>query len=158
MVVSPLSLSASMTRWKPSVNSRSGAGASAPAGFDVLTAASAMGGLPDVVLVEIIGMPGDVVDEPERMVAHELLGARSIARLDRLDDVHMVADRAVGAVLLADGLAPDHPHVGEQIGREIDQHAVLAQPDDGLVELDVDLGIFVELGVQVPVLEGREHR
>src|SRR5271170_456703 len=138
MVVSPLSLSASMRRWKPSVSSRSGAGASVPAGFDVLTAASAMGGLPDVVLVEIIGVPGDVVGEPQRMVAHELLGARGVARLDRLDDVHMVADRAVDAVLLADGLAPDHPHMGEQILGQIYQHGVAAHADDGLVEADID--------------------
>ena len=35
---------------------------------------------------------------------------------------------------------------------------VAAHADDGLVEVDVDLGIFVELGAQLAVLEGREHR
>src|SRR5271155_5582018 len=113
-----------MTRWKPSVSSRSAAGAFAStlAGFAVLVAASAMGDLPDVDFVEIIGVPRDVIGEPQRVIANELLGAGSVARLESLDDVHVVADRAVDAVLLADGLAPDHPHVGEQIGREIDQH------------------------------------
>src|SRR5712671_6475964 len=70
----------------------------------------------------------------------------------------MVADRAVGAVLLADGLAPDHAHVGEQILGERDQHAVAAHADDGLMKLDVDFGIFIEPGVQLAVLEFGEHR
>src|SRR5262249_24683772 len=44
-----------------------------------------------------------------------------------------------------------------QVLRERDEHAVAAHADDRLVELDVDLGIFVEPGVQLAVLELREH-
>ena len=62
-------------------------------------------------------MLGDVLGKAERMVAHERLGAFPIARLQRLDDRHMVADLAGGAILLANRLAPDHAHVGEQILR-----------------------------------------
>src|SRR5215471_18879809 len=148
-----------MTRWKPSVSSRSASCAAVSAGLG-FTAASAMGNPPSKlfsVSVQIIGVFLDVLGQPECVVAHEVLGALGVARLERLDDAQMVADRAVGAVLLADGLAPDHPHMGEQVLRERDEHAVAAHADDGLVELDVDLGIFVEPGVQLAVLEPREH-
>ena len=73
--------------------------------------------------IQIIRVFRDVLGKAERVIAHQLLGARGVARLQRLDDVHVVADRAVGAVLLADRLSPDHPHVGEQVLREIDEHA-----------------------------------
>jgi len=76
---------------------------------------------------------------------------------ESFDDVHVVADRAVGAILLADGLAPDHAHMGEQVFRQIDQHAVAAHADDGLVKSDIDLGVFVEMGAHRTILEGREH-
>src|SRR5262249_6177938 len=109
------------------------------------------------VSVQIVGVLLDVLGQPERVVAHQVLGALGVARLERLDDGQMVADRTIGAVLLADGLAPDHPHVGEQVLRERDEDAVAAHADDGLVELDVHLGIFVEPGVQLAVLELREH-
>src|SRR5712671_1901663 len=143
----PLNLSASMTSWKPSVSSRS---ASVVGSAVFFAAASAMGDLPDVipiVLVKIVGVAGHVLGKPQGVVANESLSPPGIARLDRLDDVHMVADRTVGAVAFADGLAPDHPHVGEQVLGKINQHAVAAHADDGLVEFDVDLGIFVEFGV-----------
>src|SRR6266566_3689711 len=148
-----------MTRWKPSVSSRSASCAAVSAGLG-FTAASAMGNPPSKlfsVSVQIVGVFLDVLGQAEGVVAHEVLGALGVARLERLDDAQMIADRAVGAVLLADGPAPDHPHMGEQVLRERDQHAVAAHADDGLVELDVDLGIFVEPGVQLAVLELREH-
>src|ERR1051326_4434360 len=105
MVLIPLSLSASMTRGKPSVNSRS----VSAAGFSWV-AVWAMGlpsGLFAVPSVEIIGMPGDVFGEPKRMLAHQVLGALGVARLERLDDVHVVADRAGRTAVLADGLAAE---------------------------------------------------
>jgi hypothetical protein len=47
--------------------------------------------------------------------------------------------------------------MGEQVLREVDQHMVVAHGDDRLMEGDIDLGIFVELGVQLAILEGCEH-
>src|SRR5215475_3688473 len=147
MVVMPLSLSASMTSWKPSVNSRS----AWAAGSAVFIAASAIETslMPFLyLLAEIVSVLGHVLGEPQRVIAHQSLGPAGIARLDRPNDVHVVADRAVRAVAFADGLAADHPHVGEQILSKVDQHAIAAHADDGLVEFDVDLRVFVEVGVQ----------
>src|SRR6187551_41479 len=146
MVLRPLSLSASMMRWKPSVSSCS----AAASGF-VATAASAMCSSPvsrlscpgltrastvfqkkwiagsspamtpnllqssAVMSVQIIRVFRHVLGEAERMISDEILGARGVAGFERLDDVHVVADRFLDAVLLDDGLATDHPHVGEQI-------------------------------------------
>src|SRR6266849_3919671 len=134
----PLSLRASMTSWKPSVSSRSASAA-------VFTAASAMANLPEVIpvvvvaLVEIVGMTGHVLGKPQGMIANESLSPLRVARFDSLDDVHVVADRTIGAIALPDGLAPDHSHVGEQVLGKINQHAIAAHADDGLVEFDVDL-------------------
>src|SRR5579875_2900709 len=155
MVLMPLSLSASMTRWKPSVNSPSGSAA----GDFSFTAASAMGFLllpgsssaspltprlarnePRPLVparrhrrapgqaqrgrracckvfpafsIQIICVFRHMIGEAERMIPHQPLGAIRIAGLQRLDDVHVVADRFLHAVLLADRLAADHAHVGE---------------------------------------------
>src|SRR6478609_4641522 len=109
------------------------------------------------VSVQIVGVFLDVLGEAERVVAHECLGPLRIAPLERLDDRHMVADRAIGPVLLADGLPADHAHMREQILGQRYEHAVAAHADDGLVKLDVHLGVLVQLGVQPAVLEFREH-
>src|SRR5262245_43563387 len=138
----PFSLIASMMRWNPSVRSSVSA-----SGF-LSAAASAMASSGENS-VEIVDVLGDVLGQAERMLADDVLGALGVARLERLDDVHVISDRAVGAILLADRLAADHVHVGEQVLRQADQHGVAAELDDGLVEIDVDLGIFVELGVQL---------
>src|SRR5215510_10285718 len=162
----PLSLSASMMRWNPSVISRS----ASPEGFSC-TAAS------DIVFsrgslrrascsravvrswrsVQVVGVFRHMLGKAERMRAYQLLGAGGVTRLQRLDDVHVVVDRAVGTVLLADRLHADHPHMGEQVLSERNQHAVAAHADDGLVELDVHLGIFVEPRMELAVLELGEH-
>src|SRR5258708_13670463 len=141
----PLSLSASMTRWKPSVSSCSASAAFVVSRFS-FTTASAMGvSLKMVVscvqsnscLVQVVRVFRDMVGQAERVGAHQVLRTRGIARFERLDDVHVVADRAIRAILLADGLAADHAHMGEQVLRQIDEHAVAAHPDDGLMELDI---------------------
>src|SRR5260370_11369175 len=121
----PLSLSASMTRWKPSVSSRSASCAAVSAGLG-FTAASAMGNPPSKlfsVSVQIGGAFLDVLGQAEGVVAHEVLGALGVARLERLDDAQIVADRAFAAVPLAEGPAPYHPHMGEHALRERDPHA-----------------------------------
>src|ERR671920_392943 len=97
----PFSFIASMTRLKPSVRSSVSSTVS-------LSAASAMSSSRIPLSVQIIGVLGEV------------LGALGVARLERLDDVHVVADRAVDAVVLADRGAADHAHVGEQVRRQPD--------------------------------------
>src|SRR5579885_1897561 len=47
--------------------------------------------------IQIIGETRYVVGEAERVVADKILGAVGGARLDRLDDRHVILDRAVGA-------------------------------------------------------------
>src|SRR5664279_6238949 len=100
-----LSFNASMMRLKPSVSSRSASGA-VVAGFFSCIAASAMGILPKVLLsglsVQIVGKARHVVGEAERVVAHQFIGAIGGARFQSFDDVDVVADRTVGAILLAD--------------------------------------------------------
>src|SRR5579871_2335193 len=104
----PFSFMASMMRLKPSVSS------SLSASAFLSVAASAMAFSPEKS-VQIVDVLGDVRGEAERMLAHQVLGPLGVARLDRLDDVHVIVDRAVGAVVLADRLAADHAHVGEQV-------------------------------------------
>ncbi len=98
-----------------------------------------------------------MLGQAERMLAHQVLGAFGVARLEGLDDVHVIADRAFDAVVLADRLAADHTHMGEEILRQPNQHLVAAELDQRLVEGDVHFRIFVELGMQLVALEGREH-
>src|SRR4029079_2644175 len=107
--------------------------------------------------VQIIRVLPDVFGEAERVVAHELFGASGVACLDRLDNMHVIMDRTIRAVLLADGAHPDHAHMREQILGERDQYAIAAHADDGLVKLDVRLGVFVEMGAHSAIIEVGEH-
>src|SRR5579864_5443359 len=99
MVLMPLSLSASIRRWNPSVSSRSTSGVAA---LMLCTAASAMAVLPEPLLpslcpfpsIQIIGVFRYVFREAERVIAHQGLGAQRVARFQRFDDVHVIADRA----------------------------------------------------------------
>src|SRR4051794_11479095 len=65
--------------------------------------------------IQIIRVFSHMLGQAERVVADEILGTLGVARFERLDDVDVIADRAVHAVLLADGLAADHAHMGEQV-------------------------------------------
>src|ERR1700754_2899602 len=99
-----------MMRWKPSVSSCS----AASSGF-FATAASAMCNSLWKNSIQIVGVFPHMLGKTERVIADKLLGARGIACLERFDDVHVVEDRPLNAILLDDGLAPNHPHVGEQV-------------------------------------------
>src|ERR1700693_4968582 len=121
-----------MMRWNPSVSSRS-ASTVVVSGF-AFTAASAIGESSRLIRsIEIIGKSRHVVGQAERVVTHEFFRAIGYARFQSFDDVHVVADRPGGTILLADGLAPDHAHMGEQVLGQVDQHAILAHADDRLV-------------------------
>ena len=50
----------------------------------------------------MVGVPGDMLGEPQRVIADQILGAFGVARLERLDDVHVIADRPVGPIVVAD--------------------------------------------------------
>src|SRR5882672_733092 len=112
MMLMPLSLSASMMRWKPSVISRSAspAGLRCTAASDIVLSRNFRSRVclarcqPIPVLVQVVGVFCDVLGKAKRVRAHQLLGARGFARLQRLDDVHMIVNRAVGAILLANRL------------------------------------------------------
>src|SRR5215218_9056770 len=136
-------------RLKPSVRSC----VSSASGF--FSAASAMVSS-QLDSIQVIDVLGDVFGQTKRMLAHQVLGTLSVARLKGLDDVHVVADGAIDPVFFADRLAADHPHVGEEVLGQTDEYLVAAQLDDRLVEVDIDLGVLIELGVQLVVLEGGE--
>ena len=90
-------------------------------------------------------------------LAHELLGAIGRARFYGFDNVHVIADRTIRAILLTDGRAADHTHVREQVLGEFKQHRVVRKTYDRLVEFDVDVRVLVEMRPEVPVLKRREH-
>src|SRR6476660_8270218 len=60
--------------------------------------------------VQVVDRALHVVGQVQRVVAHEALGEVPVTGLQRLDDVHVVDDRALGPVVLADRPAPDRPH------------------------------------------------
>ena len=47
------------------------------------------------------------------------LGVLGVALLESVDEIHVIADGTVGAILLADGLAADHAHLGEEVFDQI---------------------------------------
>src|SRR6185369_444799 len=98
MVSMPFSFIASMMRLKPSVSSCSSAGFASAAASAMVSSRKS---------VQIIDVPGDMLGQAERMLADQVFGALGVACLERLDDVHVIVDRAVGPVVLADGGAAD---------------------------------------------------
>src|SRR5438132_525797 len=99
----PLSLSASMMRWKPSVSSCSVPGASD------LTAAFSMGVvslifwfgrvarlLGEQLRKQLLAVRLDVSRKTQRVVARALFGELGVARLQRLDDGEMLGQRDCG--------------------------------------------------------------
>src|SRR3954469_6409087 len=131
MVVRPLSLSASMIRWKPSVSSGSWLVATS-AVFSPSASGVASGFCRSFRAVSAI-VPSrsgfccsgsisvevdvllDVLAEPQRVLADEALGERRVAPLQGLDDRHVVADRALGAVVVEDRPVPDRLHVEKEV-------------------------------------------
>ena len=65
--------------------------------------------------IEVVDRVFHVVGQVQGVVTDKALRELAVASLARLDDVHVVDDRALGPVVLADGPAPDRPHMHEQV-------------------------------------------
>ena len=52
--------------------------------------------------IQVVDVLGDMRGKSQRMLAHQVLGALGVARLEGLDDVHVFADRQVDIVFLGD--------------------------------------------------------
>src|SRR5882724_3024358 len=107
----PLSLSASMTRWKPSVSSCSVPGASdLTAVFSMGLVSLIFGSDELIVSREVVSLGKkflavrlDVSRKTQRVVARALFGELGVARFQRLDDGQMLGQRNCGAIRSPDG-------------------------------------------------------
>jgi hypothetical protein len=79
------------------------------------------------------------------MLAVEAFGEVCVARLERIDDLLVLFDRAFGTMFLPQRHVADRPHMDEEIPDHLGDQRALAQLDDGLMEGDVGLGIFVHV-------------
>src|ERR1700759_1261929 len=93
-------------------------------------------------LVEKIAMLLDMRGEPERVLARQPFGEFGVAAFQRLDDPHMVDDRAGRAIVLVDRDLADRAHVDEQVFRRLGEQLAAAHPYNRLVKGDVRIGIF----------------
>src|SRR5579862_699908 len=129
-----------MTRWKPSVSSW--VSSAVFGSFSVVASAI----LPSLgALFEEIPVLLDMRRQVERVLARQRLGSLGVAPLERLDDLHMIDDRALRAIVLADRRLANGAHVNEEIFRHIGDELVARKPDDRLMEFDIGVGIFVEM-------------
>ena len=71
--------------------------------------------------------------------------------------MHVVDDRALGAIALADRVLADGAHVQEQVVGEAVEHLALPHAEDRLVEADIGLGVLVDPGLDLPLRELAEH-
>src|SRR4051795_9104291 len=139
----PLSFSASMTRWKPSVSScvsSAGLAAALVAAWSFSIVACVIGGDPPgwdfgVALrsVEKGAVLLDMGGQVEIVLELETRGGLAVPRLERLDDLHVVGDRPRGAGAVTDRHAPDGAHMDEQVLGRVGDELVAAHPDNRLV-------------------------
>src|SRR5919106_5820677 len=147
------------TRWPPEIVSGSvsrAAGASACAAVLVAVTWSL---LPRAsTSVQTSGGPLHVVGEIERVLTHEPLGQIGVAGLERLDDVHVVDDRALGAVVLPNHAAANRPHVHQQAGDQVGDHGRATELDDALMEAQVRVRVLVQVQAQLVVVDERREQ
>src|SRR5262245_24284123 len=150
MVLMPFSLSASMTRWKPSVSSCSVPGASdlvAVFSMGLVSLVSKVAGRLLVLLVKwllaeqltekFLAVRLNVSRKAEGVIARALLRKLGVARFQRFDDAEMLRERGRGAILPSDRQLPVAAHVQEEIVGEINQHRRFRKRDQRLMEGDI---------------------
>src|ERR1700688_4907025 len=105
---------------------------------------------------EVVVVRVDVRSQRERMVAHEPLRELDIARFERFDDLHVIDDRSLEAVVLTDRAVADRPHVDQDAFGGAAQRVAPGQLDDALVEAQVRVRVLVEVRADALAVEGRE--
>src|SRR6185312_2698231 len=156
MVVRPLSFSASMTRWKPSVCS----------GVSSLVVACSLSVVACVIRVfsrglfsvvrrsnEETAMRLHMRGEIERVLPGQSFRELGVPPLQRLDDLHMINDGTGRAVVLADGDLANGADMDEQVLGHVDDELAAAHADDRLVKPDIGLRVLVELALGRLILE-----
>src|SRR5204863_4652686 len=102
-----------------------------------------------VFAVDIGPGPPDMAVKPHRVLADLFLGALGIARFDRFDDMRVILDRPAHPVAFRHGALADGAHMEEQpVGNVLEQPAA-AKLENALVEGDIGLGIFVDMGPEL---------
>src|SRR3954451_1933782 len=166
----PSALRALATRWPPEIISVSAAPFPDPASAAGVVVALTWGSPcrpprpgtagrrgNGLLSIEVVDRVLDVVGQVQGVVTDQALGELAVAGLERLDDVHVVDDRALGPVVLADGPAPDRPHMHEQVLDQLQDHRRLAELDDALVEAQVGHRVLVAVPSDLAVLALREQ-
>src|SRR5215204_5320692 len=165
-----------MMRWKPSVSSGSWPGAASTPRVFCPSASAVVSGFcrsfravsaivssrsgfccSGSVAVEVDVLL-DVLAKPQRVLADEALGKRRVASLQGLDDRHVVADRALGAVVIEDRPVPDRLDVEKEVAGHGLEQLRAAEADQRLVEGDVRRRVLVHvLAGDVTVAEALEE-
>src|SRR5258705_4825818 len=167
MVLMPLSLSASMTRWNPSVSSCC---ASALV-TSMLCTVAGIPLLPDRLLMrtsssssksspkqglwlakEFLSVGFDIGGKAERVIARPLFRKLGITLFERFDDCHVLGQRYCGAVGPPDRELPVTTHMQQDIVGHVDQRRRLAERDQRLMEGDVGLRIFLDVVLRQAIL------
>ncbi len=80
-----------------------------------------------------------------RLFAHQPLGEVGIARFQRLDNLHVLADGFRGAVPLPERGVADAPDMHQQVAAQAVDHLALPSDRIFLVEADVRFRVFVQM-------------
>src|SRR5918998_3740152 len=137
----PSARSALATRWPPEIVSISAPGAAGVSACTAVLVAVTSISSPSDPAAGIV-MPGaggfsptrrrpvDVVRQIQRVLPDEALGELGVASLERLDDVHVVDDRALRTIVLPDHVAANGAHVHEQPCDQCADHRRAGKFDD----------------------------
>jgi hypothetical protein len=94
--------------------------------------------------IEKIAVFFDMGGETQRVLARQPRRLVGVAPLQRLDDRHVIDDRARRAIVLVDRHLADRAHVDKQILGHLGEERAAAHPDDRLVKGDIGVGIFLQ--------------
>src|SRR5919108_3988740 len=137
----PSARSALATRWPPEIISGSVSRAAGASACTAVLVAVTLELLP-LGSVQTSCGPLHVIGQIERVLADEALRELRVAGLERLDDVHVVDDRALRAAVFADHAAANGPHMHEEARHQAADFGGTAELDDALVEAQVCLRVL----------------
>src|SRR5215470_20294009 len=157
----PLSLSASMTRWKPSVSSCSVPGASDLTAVFSMGVVSLIVGSDELIVSrevaslskKFLAVRFDISRQTQRVVARTLFGELGVTRFQRLDDGEVLGEGHRGTIGPPYGELAIAAHVQEDVVGHVDQRRRFRQRDQRLVEGDIGARIFLDMMLRQAVLQ-----